>query len=175
MPRSGGTQLSAPCWASALRLAHSRPEGKAGAEFSTTLPPFLASAKGARLPRILGRDGAHQLGLVRLHGLVLTAQPCGLVPSLASIHPGLVAVGLKIGGAAFDLRGANLGGAGPFRHGCELVPQFPDPLLRSGLCSGCEGTRVTIHGTPYAIGRDQMVVLVETPKPEPEPEPKKTS
>jgi hypothetical protein len=39
-----------------------------------------------------------------------------------------------------------------------------------------QGKRVTIHGTlrqAYAIGRDQMVVLVETPKPEPEP--KKTS
>jgi hypothetical protein len=39
-----------------------------------------------------------------------------------------------------------------------------------------QGKKVTIHGTlhqAYAIGRDQMLVLVETPKPEPEP--KKTS
>src|ERR1035438_3315725 len=42
------------------------------------------------LPRILGRNGAHQLGLVRLHGLVLTAQPCGFVPSLSGIHPVII-------------------------------------------------------------------------------------
>ena len=49
-------------------------------------------------------------------------------------------------------------------------------LVLSNQGMPMQGKQVTIHGTlhqAYAIGRNQMLVLVETPKSEPEP--KKTS